>query len=1114
MLRPKYFVFLVLLTLCYACDNTQSITDEADTSSGAVANGMMEQIDPAVSGVDFLNPITSDFRFNHVSYPYLYNGAGIAVIDYDKDGLQDLFFLRNQESNLLYRNLGNFKFEDVTNSAGLAGPGGFCVGVSVADVNEDGWQDLYISRSGLESSENGLRDRENLLYVNNGDGTFSEEASARGLNSNRPSTQATFFDYDKDGDLDVYLLNTPLDFTSVNTIRAVQTDKGLQRLYGPARPWESDQLFRNDGGKFLDVSETAGVVNRGFGLSTLIIDANNDGWDDIFVANDYVEDDLIYINAKDGTFNNQAQQYLRHTSHSSMGSALGDLNNDARLDIVTLDMLAESPERKKKLENAMRPDRYNTMVRSNYGHQMTRNQLQLNNGMNYSEVGELAGIEATDWSWTPLIVDLNNDKYQDIFISNGYRYELTDLDFISFTVDSIMELGGLSREVFDDYEDFVKLIPSRPQPNYLYLNQGDLKFENVAATAGVGDPSYSGSAVYADLDNDGAVDLIVGNHEEPPFIYRNRNNNGNWLQIEAKGSAKNTAGYGLRVMLKTGQETLVQRMQPVHGFLGSSMPVLHFGLGDVQQVPRIEVVWPDGKIQVIENVPSNQKLVVDYADAVPGKIPVAAAGAMFNYPGGQRGMSFVHRENAFDDFDRQFLQPRMLSREGPALAKGDVNGDGLEDVFLGGAANETSVLFLQNKEGRFVRTEPFAAEDAQFEDVAALFFDVDGDGDLDLYVASGGNAAPKGASVYQDRIYLNEGGVLTKNTAALPPMATPTGAITSIDFDADGDRDLLVGGRGIPGSYPLAPRSYLLENTDGAFQDVTATKFPRFSNIGMVTAIAAGDIMGSKRPAVVIAGEWMPLVTFEWDGTKFTEALDGPKGPAGFWQSLLVEDLDGDGQVEVIAGNDGLNTRFRPGKGARVKLYADDFDGNGAVDPIVTFEDARGKMVPIATKAMMIKQLPSLKKKYVRTAAYAAAAIEDVFSEGQLNGATVLDLETVASVVLRKSGDSWNVEELPRMAQIAPARSIKAKDFNGDGLMDLLMVGNNYGHQVETGRQDAGNGTLLLNDGKGGWQYLANHQHKFWASLDARGLEQVKLADGKTGWVIVNNNGPAAIYVQ
>lgn len=1120
MLRYHLLFTSLLLVFLSSCGNDAEPTARPgkNIDPSPVMEGLFENIDAEVSGIDFVNTVTSDFSLNHVNYGYLYNGAGVGVIDYDKDGLQDLYFISNQQENKLYRNRGDLKFEDVTDKAGVAGLPGFDVGVSISDVDGDGFQDIYISRSGIDNTPEGRKARTNLLYINNGDGTFAERAAELGLDSDRPATQATFFDYDLDGDLDMFQMNTPLNFADVNTVRAVNTANGMKRKIGPVEDWESDQLYRNDNGKFTDVSLEAGINNRAYGLSTLIYDFNHDGYPDIYVSNDYIDDQMIYINSGRGTFTDQSRAFLRHSSLNSMGTDLGDLNNDGLEDIVSLDMLAESLQRQKQLESNMRPDRYNTMIRLGYSHQLMRNQLQLNNGQNFSEVGMVAGIGATDWSWAPLLVDFDNDRNLDLFVSNGYRYDLTDIDFISYTFDSIMQLGGLSQSMFDDFSGFLKLIPTEPQPNYLYRNSGDLQFENVAAKWGIAEPSYSSSAVYADLDNDGDVDLVVGNHEHPPFVYRNRavdsGKGGNWLQINPIGYAKNTEGIGLSVLAVLGEERMRQSLQPAKGFLGTNTSMLHFGLGTADRLDRLEVTWPDGKTQLLTNVTANQVLDIRYADAGTQAFSGAAAGAMFVYPQGQRGLDYVHLENRFNDFDRQFLQPRMLSREGPALARADVDGDGLEDLFIGGAAGSPAALYRQDARGDFRRENIFPQSDNDFEDVDALFFDADGDGDADLYVASGGNHAVAGSAVYSDRLYLNDKGKFSSSSDLLPVMTTSTGAVATLDYDQDGDLDLVVGGRSLPGNYPMSPRSFLLRNNDGKFEDVTEIAFPGLANIGMVTAIATGELSGDNRPEIVIAGEWMPIQTYAWDGKQFSLAPDGPSAGTGFWQSLLLTDLDGDGQNEIVAGNDGLNTRIQPGPGHKVALFAGDFDANGAIDPILTFEDEFGEMVPIATKAMMIKQLPKLKKKYVKASVYSRAGIEDLFSSEELAAASRFDLETVSSSVIRRSGDGWTVEALPKLAQAAPGRAIQAADFNGDGLQDLLLVGNDYGLQVETGRIDAGNGTLLLNAGNGKWAVSPNIEHGFWASIDARGLSSIRLANGKTAWVIVNNNGPAALYEQ
>ncbi len=1113
-------IFLLLILLIVGCDGEEKTAIENNNFSptNETVTNLFALQEPAASGIEFVNSVEVSKELNYVNYAYIFNGGGTAMLDYDQDGLMDLFFVSNQKDNKLYHNKGNWKFEDVTSSAGVGASGGLKSGVTIVDINADGFPDIYLARTGLQKNDGPQPERKNELFVNQKDGTFREEAARYGLDSDRATNHANFFDYDGDGDLDCYLLNIPTDFSAVNKARAQQTKNGIKRITTPAHDYESDQLLRNDGTHFTDVTMAAGLYNYGFSLSSLIHDFNGDGRLDIYIANDYIDSDKLYINNGKGQFTDQAPNYFRHSSLNSMGSDLADLNGDDLPDLVSLDMLADDLVRQKSLENGMRSDRYNSLIRLGYGHQMMRNQMQINNGSGFSEVGEMAGISASDWSWAPLLADFDNDGNTDVFISNGFRYDITDMDFIAFTSDSLTATGMLDEANVEAFKTYLSLIPTAPQPNHLYRNLGDLKFEKTAEAWGVGGNNYSSSAIYGDLDNDGDVDLVVATLDSPPLVYRNqaieKNAGGNWLQVSAKGSEFNPAGYGLTATVVADGRRFLRELQPVRGFLGSVDPVMQFGLGAVKDVERLELRWPDGKTQVLQDIAVNQRLKVDHKNAGRRKLGGAAAGAkLFSYPADQRGLKFGHRENAFDDFDRQALIPRMLSKEGPALVSGDINGDGREDIFFGGAAGSASAIFLQESDGTFkAAKDQLPAADKRYEDVDALLFDADGDGDEDLYVTSGGSAFPNGSDRYQDRLYLNDGGAFKK--AALPTMPTSTGSVAVIDHDVDGDLDLLIGGRSVPGGYPRAPRSYLLQNDGGVFKDVTASVAPELANIGMVTSIAVGDLEGDDRPEIVVAGEWMPITIFTPGDQAYHATTTSPAGTAGNWQSLLIIDLDGDGQNEIIAGNEGTNSRFKPSADRPIRLYADDFDNNGMIDPILTVANKNGLMVPMTTKAQFLKQLPGMKKKFVRTRNYANASIEDIFTSDQLSKAITFDLEMVASMVFRRAGNAWESKPLPSQAQVAPIRSMRTSDFNGDGKPDLLLVGNDYSLNVETGRIDAGNGVLLLNDGKGGWNVPPNRTHGFWASLDARRLTSVRLADGKNGWVIANNNGPAGIYLE
>ncbi|WP_187270828.1 VCBS repeat-containing protein [Neolewinella aurantiaca] len=1114
----RFFLLITPVLFVLSCDQDTSFEANDISPVPGPVNGLFAEQKPGETGIDIVNSLEITSELNYVNYAYIFNGGGVAMLDFDQDGLMDLYFVSTQKENKLYRNAGNWKFEDVTSTAGVAASGGLKSGVNVVDVNADGYPDIYLARTGLQKGEGAQPARSNELFINQQDGTFKEAAAQYGLDSDRATNHANFFDYDGDGDLDCYLLNIPTDFASVNKIRAQQTPNGIQRITTPVHAYQSDQLLRNDGTHFTDVTMTAGIYNYGYGLSSLVHDFNSDGRQDIYISNDYIDADKLYINQGNGTFTDQSQNYFRHTSLNSMGSDLADLNGDDLPDLVTVDMLADDMVRLKSLENGMRPDRYNTLTRLGYGHQMMRNQMQINNGNGFSEVGQLAGIAASDWSWGPLLVDFDNDGNTDVFISNGYRYDVTDMDFIAFTSDSLVASGLLKKADVEAYNSYLSHIPTAPQSNHMYRNLGDLKFENTTENWGLGGNNYSSSAIYGDLDNDGDADLVVATLDAPPLVYRNqaveKGVGGSWFQISAVGSEENPGGYGLKATVVAGNRRFTRELQPVRGFLGSVDPVLQFGLGAVGQIDRIELNWADGKTQVIEDIAVNQRLTVNYQDAGNAKLQGAAAGAkLFSFPQDQRGLKFVHRENTFDDFDRQALIPRMLSREGPALVTGDLNGDGLDDVFLGGAAGTESSVFLQQANGTLKEAaNQLPKADNRYEDVNALLLDFDGDGDNDLYVTSGGSAFPNGSDRYQDRLYRNDGGKLVR--AALPTMPTSTGAVVALDYDADGDLDIIVGGRSVPGGYPNIPRSYLLENNNGEFSDVTERVVPEFANIGMVTSIAVGNIEGDDRPEIVIGGEWMPITIFTAGDNGYVRSSSSPAGSAGNWQSLLITDLDGDGQNEIVAGNEGTNSRYKPSPERKVRLYADDFDGNGMVDPILTVSDKDGRMVPMTTKAQFLKQLPGMKKKFVRTKDYAKASVKEIFTAEQLAEASTFELETVTSSVFRKSDDRWAATALPSVVQVSAVRAIRAADFNGDGQTDLLLVGNDYSLNVETGRMDGGNGVLLLNDGEGGWTTPPNRDHGLWASLDARRLAPISFADGRTGWIVANNNGPAGLFLE
>lgn len=1118
------FCFATSLLVTFGCgqdEKTPEVKTETQSSTPAKvpSNALFEFIEPAASGVNFTNNINENHQMNIITNSYIYNGGGVAILDVNNDGLQDIYFTSSQESNKLYLNKGNFKFEDVTDAYGVGAKIGFKTGVTVVDVNADGWQDLYVCRSGIDVSQQGLANRRNLLFINNNGQKFTEEAQKYGIADASASNQGNFFDYDLDGDLDLFVMNHPIEFAMVNKISAQQnTDGTFTRLTAPRDTYESDKLFKNNGNGTFTLQANSGISNRAFGLSCTVSDFNDDGYPDIFVGNDYIEPDLLYINNKNGTFTDKAADYFRHTSNHTMGVDIADFNNDGRIDVAALDMIPEDKLRQKTLMSTMMTKRYDALVKYHYGHQIMRNTLQLNNGNgSFSEIGTLAGMSDTDWSWACLFADFDNDAYKDLYITNGYRRDVTDLDYLSYTVDSINQNGGITTAKFPDFNDYLKLIPSTKLPNYMYKNTGGIGFEKVSNDWGVAQKSYSNGAAYADLDNDGDLDLVVNNIHIPAFVYRNKaadNGGKNYLQIKLKGSAKNPNGTGASVTIHQGQSIQYQELTPTRGFFSSVEHLLHFGLNNQANIDKIEVNWSNGKIQVLENIKGNQRLEIDYKNAKNGKLAKAKAGNKYFKKSNLAGVNFKHQENNFSDFDREGLIPHKLSNLGPSLAVGDVNGDGLEDFYVGGGTGTNAALFLQKKNASFQQksVETWVA-DARFEDIGATFFDADGDNDLDLYVVSGGNAESPNSENFQDRLYLNDGsGNFQKGENLLPRLVASGSCVAAHDFDGDGDMDLVVGGRTMPGRYPTSPRSFLLQNDGGKFSDVTAQKAPELQDIGMVSDVIWANVDGAAGDELLVVGEWMPLTVFKVENGQFTKQEIA--NSTGWWNCLQAADFDGDGDLDLVVGNEGLNNRFHATTAEPLQLYAKDFDSNGAIDPVLV-EYYEGKPYPVPSRNSLIKQLPILKKKFVRHKVYSTATIDQVFSPSELESATHFKAETLATSYFENTGNgNFKRKDLPEMAQISPTNECILKDFNGDNTIDILLAGNSNSPDVETGRYDAGNGLLLLGDGKGNFMPIEGMESGFWASKEVRHLAELTLANGKKMVLVANNSDVLEGFVE
>lgn len=1082
---------------------------------------LFKKLSPTDTKIDFINQIKESKDFNILDYLYFYNGGGVAAGDINNDGLTDLFFVSNQGKSKLYLNKGvkndSPQFEDISTKAGIEGFSDWKTGVTMADVNGDGFLDIYVcavgNYKGLEGS--------NELYINNGDLTFTEKSDEYGLDLTGFSTQAAFFDYDKDGDLDMYLLNHAVhnsrSYDRVNTRMLKDNEAG-------------DYLYRNDGPltpsggtpHFTDVSKEAGIYQAamGYGLGISVADLNNDGWQDIYVSNDFHEDDYYYINQKNGTFSEEIKQHFKHLSRFSMGSDIADINNDGYQDVMTLDMYPEDEAVEKSSVGEDPLDIYLYKLQFGYFNQYSRNCLQLSmGGKKFSDIAPSAGVMATDWSWSTLLADYDGDGIKDIFITNGILRRPNDLDYLKFIASDSLHFNLPTSDKLD--QEAIDKMPSGKWHNYLYKGTKELRFQDKSSAWGFDEKGISNGAAYADLDNDGDLDLISNNLNEPAVIYLNNSRqvlNNNFVKVKFKGNDKNTFGIGAKVILKTTDGEQLQQMMPTRGFMSSVEPSLIFGISKLTKVDTMMVIWENQMMEIIINPKINTFLTLDQNNA---KIKVAdhqffvPAVPIFEEVTNQVNIPFVHQENVYFDFNREFLIPFKVSIDGPKMAIGDVNGDGLEDFYVGGAKYQAGSLYLQKNDGKFTASpQAIFKEDSLQEDVDAVFFDADGDKDQDLYVVSGGNEFYDQMVQLFDRLYINDGkGNFSKSIAPLPPMFDNKSCVKPCDFDKDGDIDLFVGGRVVAYGYGKSPRSYLLVNNGkGQFSDVTVNNAPELREAGMITDAIWTDFDKDGDQDLTIVGDWMPIRMFANDKGKFKEIdvqMENRKLSeyTGFWNGITAADFDKDGDIDFVVGNLGTNTKFRKEEGSKLKMLIKDIDGNDAKDHIVAYN--RGSSwYPVNSKDEMGKQMPSIiNKKYVEYKTFAGKTIYELFTKKELKDAEEKLVNTFESVYLENQGNNtFKMTALPSLAQVSKVMSLVTEDVDNDGNLDIIVGGNFNGANMYQARYDAFFGLILKGNGKGRFIPSIPTDNGLLMEGDVRDIKTLKTPKTKYYFITRNND--------
>ncbi|MEX2592919.1 MAG: VCBS repeat-containing protein [Anditalea sp.] len=1059
------------------------------------------------TGIHFANNLTENDSINYFNYMYIYMGGGVAIGDLNNDGLPDVYLTGNMVENKLYLNKGNLTFEDITQTAGVAGDDRWVTGVTMGDANQDGWLDIYVSVSGKWTTT------KNLLFINDAkEGeipTFTESAESYGVADEGNSTQAVFFDYDLDGDQDLYVINYPIVPSRTNITEYLN--------YRDNAPYHrSDRLYRNEGEEiFTDVTQISGLAKYGLSLGVSVGDYNQDGWPDVYVSNDFSTPDYFLMNNQDGTFTDQNLNLTNHTSFFGMGTDVADFNNDGLLDIYQVDMMPKSYRRAKENMDSMDPERFYNMVNNDMHHQYSINTLQLNMGNDslglphFGDIAKLAGVSSTDWSWASLFADFDNDGLKDIYVTNGVRRDINNSDY--FRSDEVQDFEN--RKALD----LTLEIPSEKIENYAFKNNGDLLFTDVSKAWGINYNGFSNGVAYADLDNDGDLDLVVNNVDDRSIIYENKTSDAkanNYLRIKLEGPKENAFGLGCKVWLEDKEEIQFQEMTMTRGFQSSVEPIVHFGLGKKETIAKVRVLWPDGKEELLDNVKANQLISVNYKNATPeGDSETKPKKSYFEDITQKTLLEHSHRENSFDDFRYQVLLPHKISQYGPALAVADIDNDGLDDFYIGGSSGFTGKMFRQNPDGTFseISTDVWDMDKDQ-EDVSASFFDANGDGLLDLYVVCGGNEYRKGEAYYQDKFYLNKGnGNFEKIDSALPKVTASGSTVIATDVDNDGDIDLFVGGRVTPRNYPSSPKSYLLKNESSSsmikFVDVTEELAPDLLDLGMVTQAKWIDVDGDAYQDLIIIGEWMGTTYLKNEKGTFVNKSEsvGLSDTQGWWFGLVSDDFDKDGDQDFIVGNLGKNYKYQAKEDSPFSLYTYDYDNNNKKDIVLSYLD-KGIKVPVRGRECSSQQIPAIKTKFKDYHSFATASLEEIYTTEHLEKSTHYQVKNFAhSYMENLDNGQFKLTPLDNFAQIASINTMVTLDVNQDGHLDVVYAGNLYGSEVETPRSDASYGGLLMGDGKGGFISQMPYESGLMIKGEVKSAQKMNLAGGHEGILFAKN---------